>query len=525
MTAIRLGRMVSRVFRMTSGRNGRPAALREGFEYRFSRVDPVAGAHIDPTAPALYETLVAKGADGEAVPFLAESWTVSADGAETRFRLRPGARFHSGAPCDAVAVVRALERCRWGDARTRQMQYFDPIDTIADAGPDTVVVRTHYPTTRMMQALWGTHSLIFNEELRARDVDAYGETVADGTGPYRLAAWSRDRVAADLSPTYAGTALPVVSRPGPAGMVPRIEWTSAVDEAERVALMRSGELDCLHAPPAAAFAGFAEDPRFSTGLAPQPSSIYLGLNWSRRDLGFDDLRVRRAVSTAIDRGKLVEKAVHGYGAPTYGVVPPGSEFYDEAADRGGRCDPAAAAALLDAAGWTTGAEGLRRKNGQALRFECVVQDDSVLLAVAREVAAQLRPLGIALEIEAAEPFAPFYARIGQGPASFLSKWLWPDPIDALAGFLSTGCQPRPNWQRASVPRLDLAFDRFRRAPGRAEAEAAARDVQAIAAETLPTIPLMSPHDLWVHRRDVSGWRPAPENLYPFYQDVVLDRGA
>jgi ABC-type transport system substrate-binding protein len=509
---------------MTSGRQGRPGVLREGFEYRFSRVDPVAGAHIDPTATAVYETLVAKGADGEAVPFLAESWTVSTDGTEWRFRLRPGARFHSGAPCDAVAVVRALERCRWGDARTRQMQYFDPVDTIADDGPQTVVVRTHHPTTRLMQALWGTHSLIFNEALRARDVAAYGETVADGTGPYRLAEWSPERVAAELSPTYDGTVLPFVARGRPRAMVPHIEWTGITDEAERLALLRAGELDCLHAPPAAAFDDLAADPRFITGHAPQPSSIYLGLNWSRRDLGFDDVRVRRAVSMAVDRAKLVGMVLSGHGAPTWGVVPPGSEFYDDAADRAGRCDPGGAAALLDAAGWTVGADGLRWRNGLALRLECVVQDDSVLLAVARAVAAQLRPLGIALEIEAVEPFAPFYARIGQGPASFLSKWLWPDPIDALVGFLSTGCQPRPNWQRASVPRLDLAFDRFRRAATRAEAAAAARDVQAIAAETLPTIPLLSPHDLWVHRSGVSGWRPVPENLYPFYQDVVLKRG-
>lgn len=509
---------------MNNSRIGRSAVLREGFEYLFSRVDPVAGAHIDPVATAVYETLVAKGPDGEALPFLAESWTVSAERTEWRFRLRPGVHFHSGAACDAVAVVRALERCRWGDARTRQMQYFDPVDTITDDGPQTVVVRTHYPTTRLMQALWGTHSLIFNEALRARDVSAYGETVADGTGPYRLGSWSPGRVTAALAPTYSGTALPFVSRGSSQAMMPRIEWTAVRDEVERLAMLRSGKLDCLHAPPASAYEELAADTRFVTGRAPQPSSIYLGLNWARRDLGFDDLRVRRAVSIAIDRERLVKSVLHGHGAPTWDVVPPGSEFYDDAADRAGRCDPKGAAELLDAAGWVPGADGLRWRNGVALQVECVVQDDSVLEAVARAVAVQLRPLGIALEIEAVEPFASFYARISQGPASFLSKWLWPDPIDALVGFLSTGCQPRPNWQRASVPRLDLCFDRFRCAPTRTEAAAAARDVQAIAVETLPTIPLLSPHDLWVHRSDVSGWRPAPENLYPFYQDVVLNGG-
>ena len=75
--------------------------LREAFDYEFSRLDPT-GAHIDPPSVALYETLIAKGPDWGPHPLLAEAWDVSEDGLEWRVRLRPGLRFHSGAPCDAV---------------------------------------------------------------------------------------------------------------------------------------------------------------------------------------------------------------------------------------------------------------------------------------------------------------------------------------------------------------------------------------------------------------------------------------
>src|SRR5690606_19209943 len=113
----------------------------------------------------------------------------------------------------------------------------------------------------------------------------------------------------------------------------------------------------------------------------------------------------------------------------------------------------------------------------------------------------------------------FYARLSQGPATFLSKWLWQDPIDALAGFTSTSSQPRPNWERASVPELDYAFDRFRQAITPEELADAAATVQSLIARELPIIPLFTPTDFFVRNRQLAGWHPISNNLYPFYQDA------
>ncbi|HQZ11491.1 MAG TPA: ABC transporter substrate-binding protein [Devosia sp.] len=492
--------------------------LREGFEYQFSAVDPVAGAHIDPVGTAVYETLVAKGVDGETQPSLAESWTVSPDGLEYRFRLREGLRFHSGAPCDARAVAAALERCRWGDVRTRQIQYWDPVAAVSAEDERTVLVRTHYPTTRVMPLLWGTHTTIFNPAMRERLGAAYGCEAADGTGPYRLVEWSVDRVAAERAETYAGTPARFVrnrTRPAP---IRRIEWITALDPDERMRLLLEGEVDCLHAPPAERL-GELDSQRFEVLSAPQYCNVYFALNWGRRDLGFFERSVREAISLAIDRPALVRMLLDGHGDVTYGPVPPGSEFYDPASDRAGRHDVGQAERQLDAAGFVRGADGIRARNGVVLQFECVVQDDSVLLGAARLVQAQLARVGIALVLEPVVPFAPFYKRLSEGPASFLSKWLWQDPIDALIGFTSSACQPRPNWERASVPELDYAFDRFRQATTREGVQAAASTAQALIARDLPIVPLFTPADIFVRSRAVAGWDPISNNLYPFYQDV------
>ena len=122
-----------------------------------------------------------------------------------------------------------------------------------------------------------------------------------------------------------------------------------------------------------------------------------------------------------------------------------------ASSRCARHDPAEAVALLDAAGLQPGTDGVR------LRVACVNQDDAYLRGVAAAVARDLRAVGVELELQFAEPFAAFYGAVAADAPSFISKWLWQDPTDAIIGFAASWGAPEPNWQRSSVPALDEAF--------------------------------------------------------------------
>lgn len=110
-----------------------------------------------------------------------------------------------------------------------------------------------------------------------------------------------------------------------------------------------------------------------------------------------DVRVRRAINLGIDRERMIENVMYGYGSPAYSVCD-GMPWYNEASEVS--YDPQSAAKLLEEAGWNMGAEGIREKNGIKASFTLMYPaSDSVRQALAAETANQLKELGIAVTIE------------------------------------------------------------------------------------------------------------------------------
>ena len=421
--------------------------------------------------------------------------------------------------CDARAVVESLEALRWHVPGDRQLWYWDPVDRVIPMDERVLRFRLHHPYLRLPALLWGTHTAVFNRASQVAHPAEFGVSICDGTGPFRLASLDAHRIAATRVEGYPDLAVPGV-RVGSHGL-DRIEWYALPEPGDRWEALRTGAVDCLHGVDYATVNELTDDPRFQVYEAGQASSMYLSLNWERADLGFDDVRVRRALSTAIDRVALVQEGLRGHGHPTWGPVPPGTEHYDATVDAGRAHDPRQAEKVLTALGWHRDVDGVLTKAGTRLSLECVVQDDPVFAVVATIVAAQLHEIGVELRIRYVRPFTDFYDACAAGPASSISKWLWQDPLDALIGFSSTSTAPFPNWSRASVPRLDALFDTWLRAETDDELASAASAVQHAFADELPYLPLLSPHDVWAWRTDGEGFSPSPDILYPLYQGVTV----
>ncbi|MGH2944108.1 MAG: ABC transporter substrate-binding protein, partial [Solirubrobacteraceae bacterium] len=117
-----------------------------------------------------------------------------------------------------------------------------------------------------------------------------------------------------------------------------------------------------------------------------------------RDPVLRDPAVRRALSYAVDRRKIVDSALAGAGEPAYGPIMKGHWAYHPAAER--PFDPAQAGRLLDAAGWTRAGDATRSKGGRKLSFLLMYPaNDSVRKDIALAFSSQMADIGVDVRLQ------------------------------------------------------------------------------------------------------------------------------
>lgn len=506
-----------------SSQRPRPGGvLREGYDRDVNRPDPVNTPWWDPSLyPVLHETLLATDSKNRFVPLLAEGWRVTDGGRVWTFRLRKGLRFQSGRPCDAAAVVEAMNMFR-NPRLGVNAGFWAPVKSVRAVGKYEVRVTMSHPYADFPFILNNGYSAIFNKRARDKLGDKYGVAGTDGTGPFRLREFvPGSHVLVERWDGYAGNRLPFLKNKGKP-YLDGIRWVVLPEPATRAKEIEAGNLDTLRGPAPQDVDRLKRNKNLVVIEHQEPSLYILGLNFKRTELGFDDVRVRQAVSHAIDREGIAKTVFFGKAVPAHTLVPSAWPFYEPSVKRLVTYDPRKAAALLEAAGWTMGAGGVRRKGGKKLSFKIIVEADKTEQLVAQAVQEMLRKVGVDMRFTAYG--ADFFAKFTAGPTGYMFKNLWTNMFDASLLFASSkyAVPACCNASFARVPDLDRAFDEWQRAATVAQLRRAAKRAQLIFSRELPFIPIITPLVAWVHSRKVHGWSPLESNLYPFYNDVWLE---
>lgn len=275
-------------------------------------VDPYVGqafANMNATVQ-IYEPLLAKEADGTIIPWLAESWE-QVDDLTYTFTLRDGVTFSDGTPLTAADVVFSLEQMRGSAAGAANFATVESVTAVDDA---TVQITTLAPDATLINVLAYRGTVIVSQEWYESTPEEERQQTALGTGPFVLDTW-QDQVSMTMvaNENYWGE--------GPE--VDTLQFDFIGDENARASQLRQGsgtDMAWFRDPLQVSSLG---DEGFTVGQNAATRSLTMYINATDGPLA--DVRVRQAVSKAMDRQALIDFAMGGLAEPSL-VVPVGDPW-------------------------------------------------------------------------------------------------------------------------------------------------------------------------------------------------------
>ena len=498
--------------------------LREGYDLDFSRMDPIATSWYDPGFYALYHSIVNKDPKGRIVPDIATGWKISPDGLTVTFKLRKGLKFHSGRPLTSTAIKEVYDAI--ADPKSGSPLRSDWVPAVKQTlapNPTTLVLKLSHPYYDVLNIVQTGYWAIVNTKTRnAVGATNYGKKVIDGSGPFTFVEWvPGDHVTVKRWEDYPGSIVPYFKNKGKA-YLDGIKWTAILDAPQRATQIENGEIDTLRGPNYPDVARLLKNKDLNVTRLKEWSGYILGANFKRTDLGFDDIRVRQAMSHAIDRKAIADKLLLGYGFPMYGPVTSADKGYTKAVEKYNQVDVDKAKSLLDAAGWKEGSGGIREKDGKKMSFEITIQAESFNQQLGAVIQAELKNIGMDAKVKAYDR-GTYFNKLFGGTDAWIFFYLWPVPMDVVTLFINSAAADGkgPNWSNAKIPSIDRGIALYQSSRNEAQLNKRSADLQVEVAKQLPFIPIVNREAFWVKRPNVHGYLVHQWNLYPYYNDVWL----
>jgi ABC-type transport system substrate-binding protein len=347
----------------------------------FDRLAPVLGeALLDPAGAAERVHPDGELSPEELAAQLPELLPLREHNPVVTFHLRRDARFHDGHPFDAGDVKFTYQAILDPKNASPRVSSFEPVKAVEIVDPHTVRVvykRLYSPAIVEWVYMGILPEHLMNAAALEREMDRRGitgearasfslrqsETAQRpiGTGPFRFVRWQRDELV-ELARNDAYWK-------GPAEFE-RVTFRTVPDLVTQELEFRAGAVDTYQAQPHQV-ARYREDERYHAVSTVTNTYSYIAYNL-RRPL-FQDVRVRRALSMAIDVDELIRYVLYGEGQRVSGPYYASTVFYNPRTPLV-PYDPEGARRLLAEAGWTPGPDGILQKDGERLAFKLITNN-------------------------------------------------------------------------------------------------------------------------------------------------------
>ncbi|MFI6496324.1 ABC transporter substrate-binding protein [Nonomuraea typhae] len=417
--------------------------------------------------PAL-NSLDPSGAPG---PYLATAWEPSADKLTWTFTIREGLTWSDGKPITAEDAAWTLNLIRTDAvAGTANGSLVSNFAEVSAPSPTTLVIRTKAPQASVPYTSIPTTGIPIVpkhvwEPLAKNLKDAKNDVFPlVGYGPWTLTEYKHEQYA-----RFSANKKFVLGAPGFDHLV--LQSFKSGDAA--VAALRSGQIDYKAGVNPTQFAALQADPAIAAVQTVGNGWMGLEINHNARTRSgkkigtghpaLGDPALRRAIALATDKQTLVTKVIDGVGQLGHGYLPPAWPQWFWKPAEVTPYDPAQARKVLDEAGYTKGADGVRidPKSGRPLAFRFGIHsDDSADAAISGYVVGWMKEIGIKLTIQSLSMSA-LNSDLAKGDWDLLmDAWTTgPDPT-YLLGIQSCGTLPKDDGTGGNTDSFfcDAAYD-------------------------------------------------------------------
>lgn len=454
-------------------------------------------------AEHIFETLVTKDPKSLLKPALAVSWK-AIDDLTWEFRLRKGVKFHDGSDFTAADVVFSIERtAQVPNSPSPFTLYTNQITEKIIVDPLTVRLKTATPYPLMPNDM-GTVFIVSSKVAKgATTADFNSGKATIGTGPFKFARYAKgDRIELARFDGYWGTK--------PAW--DKVTFRVIASDPSRVASLLAGDVQAIENVPTADLAKLSKEASIAISRTVSHRLIFIHLDTSRdKSPGvtdkagkpldknpLKDVRVRKAISKAINRQAIVDRVMDGAAVPTGQLMPEGMFGYVPGM-KPEPFDPDGAKKLLAEAGYPDGF-GLTL-HGPNDRY---VNDDQICQAVAQ----MLSRIGIQTRVETL-PSSVYFSRATRLEFSFMLVGWAADTAEAssplkaqLATFDAKKGMGTANRGRYSNPKMDALLEQALATVDDTKREKLLQQATELSIGDLGIIPLHHQVNLWGTRKGV-----------------------
>lgn len=446
----------------------------------------------------IFDGLVTRTVDNEIVPELAQQYRWI-DDETVEFTLKQNVQFHNGDVFTAQDVVFTFDRLLNQEVGAPRRVFVQGIEQVEAIDEYTVRFHLHESWPVFLQALVHTQ-IVPQAYLREVGAARFAQNPI-GTGPYQFVSGelNDEIVLVRFADYYGGAdALPPLSPP----LLDYVVFRMMPDTTARLQALTAEDLQIIQDVPSGSVPQLLNNPNviIKTTIGTRPKI----LDFNITQPPFNDVRVRQAISYAIDADALLQEVAGGYGILMAGPLSPANQYVDHTLPLP-EYDLQKAQILLSEAGYTP----------EEIIFTLDTLQSNVLLA--ERIAAQLNELGMQVEVAVWQMDQLRPLLLSCQRQAFIHDW--GDSIFDPVGYIEAKWQTqqpgtsagRGNYACYSNPDVDELITSGAVVSDPEQRHEIYNEAQRLISEDVPSLFLYVPQEIEASSSQVRNWQPSPDN--------------